>query len=222
VIPDLVIIGSGGHAREILDIVESLNEDGRCLAPIGFLDDDPARHDLEVRGLPVLGGLEWFRSRAGAGVRYVVGIGASSVRRRVVAQITELGGAAATLIHPTAVVGRGVELGPGCVLTAYTILTTNIRLGVHVHLNLAASISHDCVIGDFCTLAPGARLAGNIRIGDGCELGLNAVVVQGTTIGEWTIVGAGTVVTQPLPSHVTAVGAPARIIKKRSPTWYLD
>jgi sugar O-acyltransferase (sialic acid O-acetyltransferase NeuD family) len=218
---DIVIIGTGGHAREVLDVLEAMNAESPRYRPLGFLDDAPERHGVEVRGLPVLGGLDWIHQRADGGLHYVLGIGAPAARRQVTGRLSGAGRAARPLVHPTSLVGRDVALGEGSVLTAGTILTTAIRVGRHVHLNLAATVSHDCELGDYATLAPGTHLAGNVRLGEGCEVGLGAVVLQGVAIGEWTVVGAGAVVNRALPSNATAVGVPARVIKQRPPGWHL-
>ena len=52
-----------------------------------------------------------------------------------------------------------------------------------------------------------------VRIGAGTWVGSNAVVLA--DIGSHTIVGAGAVVTRPLPDRVIAAGVPARIVKRR-------
>jgi maltose O-acetyltransferase len=52
-----------------------------------------------------------------------------------------------------------------------------------------------------------------ISIGDNVWLGGGVIVLPGITIGRNTVVGAGAVVTKPLPSDVVAVGNPARVVR---------
>jgi virginiamycin A acetyltransferase len=55
--------------------------------------------------------------------------------------------------------------------------------------------------------------ATRVRIGAGSWVGSAAVVMA--DVGRDTIVGAGAVVTKPLPDHVIAAGVPARVIRSR-------
>ena len=72
----------------------------------------------------------------------------------------------ATLVHPSAWVGAPVDLGPGSVVCAGSILTTNISFGQGAQINLACTIGHDVVAGDFVTLSPAVSLSGAVTIGD--------------------------------------------------------
>lgn len=56
-----------------------------------------------------------------------------------------------------------------------------------------------------------------VNIGNDCWIGGNTVILPGVTIGNGTTVGAGSVVTQDIPSFSIAVGSPARVIKKVKP-----
>lgn len=207
----LVIIGSGGHGREIADVVEACAAAGDDVQLAGFLDDDATRHGSEVHGYPVLGDLQWLTSSAAAGVRVIAGIGSPRARCGAVRRAADLGAQFHTLIHPTVVRARDVTIGEGVVITAGCVLTHNIRLGAHTHLNRLTTVGHDCVVGAFVHLAPGVVLSGGVTVGEGCELGTNACVIQNITIGAWTVVGAGAAVVRDLPSEVTAMGVPARV-----------
>lgn len=217
----LVIVGTGGLAREFHALIEDINADGKTQWEVaGWLDSNAEKHSQHVHDLPVLGGLEWLRGRPEVGV--VIGIGAPPTRRRVAEQLRALGhGHFPTLIHPTAVVGRRVTIGEGTVICANVTTTTDFTLGRHVLINIMATVAHDDVLGDYVTIAPAANISGNVTIGEGTDLGTNAAVNQGVDIGAWSIVGSGAVVTKSLPANCTAVGAPAKVIKERPEGWHL-
>jgi sugar O-acyltransferase (sialic acid O-acetyltransferase NeuD family) len=217
---DLVIVGTGGHAREMLDVVEAINADRRRYNLLGFLDDAPERRGTSVRDSEVLGGVEWLAERPGSRPLVVVGIGNPAVRRRVALRVARTGARSPTLVHPSASLTRRVTVGEGSILTARVVVTTDVRLGAHVHANIGVTVSHDCVIGDFATLAPGVHLAGNVLLGEGCDIGIGAVVIPSVRIGAWVVVGAGAVAIEPVPNNAIVVGVPARVIKTRPAGWH--
>jgi sugar O-acyltransferase (sialic acid O-acetyltransferase NeuD family) len=209
----LVVVGAGGFGREVLDVVEAINAAGTAPAfeLVGVVADGES--DLELLtdyGVPFLGPVDRMAALAGD-VRYVIGIGVGPARRRIDQWATELGRSPATLVHPAAVVGRHrVSLGPGSVLCAGSAVTTNVRLGRHVHLNLGVTVGHDAVLGDYVTANPNASISGRTVLEDEVTLGTGAVVIERRRIGARTVVGAGAAVVRDLEADVIAVGVPAR------------
>ncbi|HIC96179.1 TPA: transferase, partial [Candidatus Bipolaricaulota bacterium] len=86
--------------------------------------------------------------------------------------------------------------------------------GENVIINTGATIDHDCVIEDYVHISPGVHLAGNVKLGELSHIGIGASAVQRVKIGKGVIIGAGAVVIDDIPDHVTAVGVPARVIKR--------
>ncbi|MFZ5992729.1 MAG: acetyltransferase [Deinococcota bacterium] len=213
---DLVIFGTGGFAREVHQVVEDLNKDSTQWNFRGFLDDNRDKYGSEVHGFPVLGGGDWLARHPE--VHIVVGVGSPKARESIVNRIREVvpNPLFATLIHPLAWVGNRVEIGEGSIICAGNLVTTDIKIYRHVILNIDCTVGHDSILRDFVTVNPSVNISGNVTIGRGAELGTGGAVIQGVTIGEETIVGAGAVVVRDLPSRVTAVGVPAKVIKEHS------
>lgn len=204
----LVVIGAGGHGRETIDIVEAINHVHPTFHFLGVVDDRGDEFGLLARRkVPLIGGTDML---AAVRASYVIGIGSAEARRRIDEMATGAGLKPVTLIHPTAVLGSDLRLGPGFVAAANAQLTTNVTTGRHVQLNIASTVSHDCQLGDYVTLSPAAHVSGNVRLGAGVTLGAGAVVREGLSVGDGTFVGAGAVVVNDLPGGVLAVGVPAR------------
>lgn len=202
-----VIIGAGGHGRELLDLVEAA---GCRDLFIGFVDDSPSQDSIDRvtrRGAEILGGLSWVREHR---ADWALGIGSSAVRRTIVAQLAGAEGAPVTLVHPSCVIGSEVTLGPGVVLCAATTVTTNVQIGQHTHVNVGSAVQHDSRIGEFTTLSPGVMVNGDVHIGNDAFFGSGAIVTRSCIINDHATVGAGAVVLDNVRSHSTVFGTPAR------------
>lgn len=216
----IVIIGSGGHAREILDIIIACNEIKATYQVIGFIDDDQSKWGINLNGYPILGDFNWFtQNKLTSTLEVICAVGNPVIRQRLAKRAQTFKLRFCNLIHPTVLLTQFINLGTGVVITANTVLTNQINIGNHVHINLGSTISHDCTIDSFCTLAPGVHIAGNVHIKQGCDIGIGTNVIQGITIGEWSIIGAGAAVVKNLPANCTAVGIPAKVIKQREEGW---
>ena len=208
----LYVFGAGGHGREIRWLVE------QCWGfrvSVEFLVDRPEYLVDAIDGCRV-SLLKDMPFPAGA--RYTVALGNSTDRERAALQCEARGMVAASLAHPRVESSRMVRFGPGCVVCAGSILTTNIQLGAHVHINVHCSISHDVTIGDFTTLSPGVHVSGNVTLGRHVFLGTGATIVNGRPgkpleIGDGAIIAAGACVTGPVAQGTLVAGVPA--IQKR-------
>lgn len=205
----LVIVGAGGHAREIHDIALAIDAAAPAWTVRGFAVDAAYLPAAPVHGLPVFGLAELAAAHADAWV--VVAIGDPAARARVAAQVDALGARRlATLVHPHASVGPRAVLGEGCVVFPGAVLTSDLVLGRHVHVNTAATVSHDCRLADFATLAPRACCCGGVVLGTGVDVGAGAVLIPRVTVGAHAVVGAGATVIRDVPPSTTVVGVPAR------------
>lgn len=210
----LVIIGAGGFGREVLDVVEAVNLEhastgGDQFDVVGFLDDgDPDLDLLTANGLRHLGAVAGL-SELPDDVGYVIGIADTVVRAEIDALGQSLGRWSPVLVHPTASLGRAVELGPGSIVCAQTSLTNHIRLGRGVQVHPGATIGHDTTMADYVTVCPQVAVSGNVAVERGVWLGTNSCINQGLTVGEAATVGSGAAVIRDVPPMVTVIGVPA-------------
>jgi sugar O-acyltransferase (sialic acid O-acetyltransferase NeuD family) len=213
-VKDVVILGAGGLARETLWVFRDDNNERAKWNVLGFVDDNPTLQGAVLCELPVLGGFDWLERNAGKNFQVISGVGNPHFRKAFAERAAALGLTFCRVIHPSARMSRWVEIGPGTIITAGNILTTQIKLGPHTLLNLDCTVGHDTCIGAYCNINPGCHISGTVKFGEGVDFGTGAVIIQGKSIGDWTIIGAGAVVTEDIPAHVTAVGMPCRIIKR--------
>lgn len=212
----LVILGAGGFGRETVDVVEAVNR--AASEPrwdlVGVVDDFPSEENLQrlaTRNIAYLGTTEDL-SRRVERPNYVIGIGNPRVRRMLAERMDEEGFHAVTLVHPDASIGSECALGEGTVVLAGARLTTNIRLGRHVHLNPNVTVGHDTVLEDFVSMNPASSVSGDCVIHSGVLIGVGAVVLNGLKVGGEALIGASACVVRDVEDRTVAVGVPARTL----------
>ncbi|MFB0844195.1 acetyltransferase [Paenibacillus oleatilyticus] len=206
----IVIWGSGGHAREVNWLCEELG-----VQVLGFLDERPEMKGQRVNGVSVLGTLDDIETMRHEAEIVCAGVGDPALKQRFACDTIRSGFRIADpLIHPRVRLSRRNIVGQGSMICEGAILTDNIRIGCHVIVNRSANISHDTVIDDYVTIAPGVNLAGNVTVGEGAYIGIGSSVREKCCIGCWSIIGGGAFVKDNIPDLTMAAGVPA-VIKKR-------
>jgi sugar O-acyltransferase (sialic acid O-acetyltransferase NeuD family) len=219
-VKSVVVIGAGSHAREVLDVIDAINQDKLKFEVLGYIvDPQYGTIGKLVNGMPILGGYDWLSQHKDK-VSVICGVGPPHLRYKLVKRAEALGCHFFSAIHPTSIMTRWVQIGHGVVIASGCILTNQIHIGHHVHINLGCTISHDVYIDDFVTLAPGVHIAGNVTLAKGSCVGIGASIIEKQQIGEWSIIGAGTTVVKNVLANSTVVGVPARVIKERAENWY--
>ena len=211
----VVIIGAGGFGREVLEIFKDQNKISRGWNILGFVDENKQLHGKILNSYPVLGGLDWLREHNNDNLGCVVAVGTCETRKQVVERLQEIGVNFYNAVHPSVIMSEFVEMGTDVIICAGSILTVNIKVGDHVHINLNCTIGHDAVIGRYCTINPIAAINGNNHLGEGVYVGTGATFIQRVSVGSWSTIGAGAVVTVDIPEKVTAVVVPAKVIKSK-------
>lgn len=210
---DLIIIGASGFGREVLWLVERINEKSAEWNILGFVDDDLSIQGEEINGYKVIGTSDDVLKYSNS--YFVCAVGASHIRKKVIEKVTKLNPNIkfATVIDPSVEMSKLHKIGVGTIICAHTILTVNFTIGDHVIINLDCTVGHDVVLGDFDTLYPSVNVSGAVTVGKCTELGTGSQIIQCKNIGENTIIGAGAVVVSDIPDKCTAVGCPAKPIR---------
>ncbi len=213
-IPELLIAGAGGFARETAAAVVALNEVRPTWRLRGFLDDDPALYGRERGGVPILGPLSTVDDYPDASVVVCIGNPRDyRVRANVVERLGLPADRYATVVHPTTAIGTGCLIGPGTVLLAQTVLTADVTVGAHCAVMPQVVLTHDTVVEDYVTIGSGVRLGGGARVCHGAYLGAGSLVREGKTVGAWSLLGMGAVALHDVPSDEVWVGNPARRLR---------
>lgn len=185
----LIILGAGGHAAVLVDILRS---QGRTL----FSIIAPSRDDTRI----ALAGIEYWQDEekilAYRPEQYelVNGIGSlpgNHLRAQLFTRYQTLGYHFATVISSQAIISNYAVLEEGAQVMAGAIIQTGAHIGRNSIINTGAIVEHDCCIGNDNHIAPGAVLCGGVVTGEGVHIGTRATIIQGISVGAYAIAGAG-------------------------------
>ncbi|MGG4488685.1 acetyltransferase [Metabacillus idriensis] len=209
----ILIFGSGGHAKVVIDIVEKSNE----YQILGLIDSYRPPNQSAC-GYQVIGDesiLLNIRNEIHGGI---VAIGDNWVRKKVVEKILAIMPEFKFVhaVHPSAIIGSSVTIGDGTVVMGGTVINSNTSVSEHCVINTHSSVDHDCRIGRFVSIAPGSTLGGNVTVGDYTAISLGSKVIHSLMIGSHTVIGAGSTVVRDIGSNAVAYGTPAKIIRSRT------
>ena len=199
----VVIIGAGGHAKVIADIVRASGD-----VVVGFLDDSYTEPKEFYRSR-VIGKTSDYKEYV-CGCSFVIAIGNGGVRKRI---SSELECEWYTAIHPSAVVSDSAKIGCGTVVMANAVINADAQIGEHVIINTGAIVEHDCQIGSYSHLSPRCAVCGVTKVGNSVWLGAGSTVMHVLSICDDVILGAGGVVVRNIEESGTYVGVPAEKIK---------
>jgi sugar O-acyltransferase (sialic acid O-acetyltransferase NeuD family) len=211
---NIVIIGSSGHAKVIIDIVQQESK----YNIVGLLDSFRSVGE-QTMGYSILGNEkdlpDLMESHSLKGV--IIAIGDNFIRSEVAARIREISPDLpfVSAIHPSASIGAEVSIGEGTAVMAGVSINPCSSVGQCCILNTNCSLDHDSVLENFASLGPRATAGGNCRIGKYSAISIGAVLSHGIQIGEQTVIGAGSIVVKSIESFVTAYGTPAKVIRTR-------
>lgn len=207
----IAIVGSGGFAREVLTLINDINEVKPQYEIVGFVGLDKSQ---SIHGYPVIGNDEEVNLTLEP-LSLVIAVGEPHLKAKIKAKYNNSLISFPTLIHPSILIGdnQSVLFGEGCVVCAGCILTTDIQINDFVTLNLMCTVGHDTVIESYSSFMPSVNISGEVCIREGVYVGTGAKIINQVEIGEKTIVGAGAIVAKSLPANCTAVGVPAKPIK---------
>jgi len=203
-----LIVGAGGWGREVLSWALQLRQTEWEIA--GFLNSDPDSLKGKNIPYPILGDpASWMPAPDEV---FLAGLGDPAPRLSVCNGLKSRGARFVTLIHPSVIQGLNVEIGEGCVISPNAVVSANAKLDSFVMVNIAATLGHDCHIGEGTTVSCHVDVMGHVKVGAGCFLGSHACILPGKKVGDRAIVGAGSAVVRNVAAETTVMGVPAQVL----------
>ncbi|MBI4222426.1 MAG: acetyltransferase [Planctomycetes bacterium] len=204
----IVLLGGGGHAKVIIDLIR-INDNYK----IAGILDSRLDNGSKVLDIPVIGADDVLVELYNSGVTMAcIGVGSvcdSSIRKRLFEKVRQIGFSVPALVHPQAIISKTAKISDGVQIMAGSVVQTNTFLGENTIVNTGSIIEHDCKIGKHVHICPGAIISGGCEIGEGAFIGASATVIQGIKIGKDAVIGAGSVVIKDVPGGAMVKGVPA-------------
>jgi sugar O-acyltransferase (sialic acid O-acetyltransferase NeuD family) len=210
----VIIVGSSGHSKVIIDIFEKENK----YQIVGLLDAF-RKIGEETLGYKVIGkedNLPDLLSK-NPNCKIFIAIGDNWIRKKVMDKIVEIVPNIdfATTIHPSAQIGKNVQIGNGTAIMAGAIINSATTIGNFTIINTKASIDHDCKMLNFSSLAPNVTTGGSVSIGEFSAISIGATIKHGISIGKHSVIGAGALLMKNCGDNLIMYGIPAKEIRKR-------
>jgi UDP-perosamine 4-acetyltransferase len=208
----IVLIGGGGHCKVVIDAINKLDK----FEIIGLVVKGPKTAPL--MGVEIIGNDDGLDKIFASGCKYAFiakgSIGNINSRVRLFQMAMAKGFELPVIIHPSAQIADGVEIGEGSFVAAGAIIGPQTRIGRNAIINTGAQIDHDCSVGDHVHIAPGATLCGGIVVGARTHIGVGVSVTEFKKIGQASMIGAGSLVVTDIPDGSKAIGNPCKVIGK--------
>lgn len=203
----ILVLGHGGHARSLIDILERQNI--YQIAGYVINDDVSDCDDYSIIGTDA--DLEYLYQsgirNAAVGIGY---LGKSDLRERLYVKLKDIGFHMPVICDPSAIISEHANIEEGSFIGKGAIINSGAIVGKMCIINTGAIVEHDCRLDDFTHISVGSVLCGGVHIGTASFVGANSTIIQEKTIGKNSIIGAGTVVIHDIPERKVAVGIPAK------------
>lgn len=209
----IVIVGAGGFALECFEVAHA---NGVAKSELLFFDDvtETINPVLEQNELICIRSEKDLLEQFPNGFDFILGIGNPKVRKKMYQRFIAYGGNPISLIADSVKTGvLSTTINAGNCIMSNTIITSNCVIEQGCLINLAVTIGHDSMIGEFVEICPGVNISGKCTIEKGAFIGTGAVLLPGITIGENAIVAAGAIVTKDVLPNTLVAGNPA-VFKK--------
>ena len=200
----MILVGAGGHAREVIDLLELIADHDL------FLFDNVNTSVTSINGITVLINEVQAKAKLQIDPRFIIATGNPAVRKKMYELFLKWGGNPVTCIANTTVISKHqTSIGDGSNLMHNVFISNHVQTGICCLLNTSAHLHHNVSVGNFCEIGPAALLLGNVKIGHHVFIGAGAVLLPGIEVGDDAVIGAGSVVTKNVAAGKVVKGNPA-------------
>lgn len=169
----VIVIGAGGHAKVIGEIIENNND-----ILIGYLDDKQKDKNIigKISDISKL-------HKDNEEIEFIIAIGNNEIRNKIYADNPKLNYYKA--IHPSAIISKSATIGEGTAIMANVVLNTNSSIGKNCIINTSSVVEHDCIVEDGAHISYCVTLGAGSKIGKGTYIDIGAIVARGAIVNPY-------------------------------------
>lgn len=211
---NLIIVGARGWGREVFmsAVYSPAYYRDHEFKVKGFLDSDSHLLDnFKGQYPPIIGDAESYQIEPDD--VFFIAMGDSYWRHYYADLIEKKGGSFYTIICDGAFVNPTARIGEGSLISAWSLVSANVKLGKHNIMHTFVNVGHDVTTGDFVSLESYSFVGGRARIGDRTIMHVRSTLISGKALGDDVVVGAQSVVMRNVSNGIHVFGNPAHKIE---------
>ena len=185
----LILIGAGGHARSLIDIIES-NKEWEIYGLVGKEKEIGGN----TFGYPIIGSdndLQEIRKKCRNAIISIGKIGKCNKRLKIEEIATEMNFTFPSIQSKYSIVSSNASIGNGTTIGHGAIINAGSKIGRNCIINTNALIEHDCIIHNHVHISTGVIVNGGCEIGLGSFIGSGSIIREGVKIPSNTVISAG-------------------------------
>ncbi len=207
--------GTGGGATEIWEILQGINQagSGTSYHLIGLVGPKKAEfNELEQFSFVNTTKPNW-KEKIDPQSTAIITSGIPIIRKKMMQEVKEVGLSVETVVHPTSIISSTCQVGKGCVIAPFVVLSNHVKIGDNCYINFHCSVGSYSQIGEDSVLSPGTHLGGDVRCGNNLFTGMNSTILPLVRIGSNVKVSAGALVARDIQEGSTVMAKANRIIQ---------
>lgn len=172
----IIILGAGGHAKSVIDVIELQNE----YKIVGIVDNNLEK-GTDFFDYKIIGNdsdLESLREKYKYAIIAVGQIKIPDIRIKLFKKLKELQFILPVIISPIAYVSKRAKIEEGTIIMHHALVNTDVKIGKNCIINSKALIEHDVVVEDFCHISTGAIVNGGTIVRAKTFFGSNATAKE--------------------------------------------
>ncbi|MDV2470199.1 acetyltransferase [Acinetobacter chinensis] len=169
--PDLIIVGAGGFGKAVAESAKLLD----VWNDIFFVDDRWPEVET-VSDFHVLSDIKGLRQLDRENRHIIVALGNNTLRKQILAQLSDAGFIITKLIDRKAIVSPSVQIDDGVIIMAGCVISANCRIETGSVLNIGVLLDHDVLIQSYAHLSVGVMVAGGRQVESGSFLEVGTII----------------------------------------------